>query len=244
MSDLDPISELLKNNHTEKQFIDAVKKAIFGVNQGWPGDVDYMAPLAVAIDCSLYAMQHMSGKPRFPSRIELLTFATTQISLEGLILEFGVRSGSTINHIAHKLADKKVYGFDSFEGLPEAWTANQLKGAFKVDNIPDVNPNVELVVGWFDASLPKFVAAHTSSVSLLHIDCDLYSSTKTVLDTLNDRIVAGTVIVFDEYFNYKEWRLHEFKAFEEFCESNKVKYEYIGLVPRFEQVAVRITQRL
>jgi len=29
-----------------------------------------------------------------------------------------------------------------------------------------------------------------------------YSSTKTVFDTLADRIVPGTVIVFDEFFNY------------------------------------------
>ncbi len=70
------------------------------------------------------------------------------------------------------------------------------------------------------------------------------SSTKTILDTLNDRIVSGTVLVFDEYFNYIQWRQHEFKAFKEFCQMNDVCYEYIGLVPAFEQVAVRITRRL
>src|ERR1035441_6800840 len=113
MSDIDPIAELLNNN----TFIAAVRKVIFGSNRG-PANIDHLAPLAFAIDCSLYAIQHMGGKPRFPNRHELLTFATTQISSEissdGLILEFGVHTGSTINHIADKLTNKKIYGFDSF----------------------------------------------------------------------------------------------------------------------------------
>jgi len=60
-----------------------------------------------------------------------------------------------------------------------------------------------------------------------HIDCDLYSSTKTVFDWLKPRIRAGT-IVFDEYFNYPNWHQHEFKAFKEFVEECHVKYEYLG----------------
>jgi predicted O-methyltransferase YrrM len=246
MPDPDPISEFLKNNQSNQQFIDAVRKVLFGVSKG-PANLDHLAPLAIAIDCSLYAQQHMGGKPRFPTRAELLTFATAQISSElsdGLILEFGVHSGATINHIANRLPNKTIYGFDSFKGLPEDWTALQKKGTFELEKPPIVRPNVELVVGMFDETLPKFVETHAGSASLIHVDCDLYSSTKTVLDVLNDRIVVGTVIVFDEYFNYREWRLHEFKAFREFCEVHKVKYEYIGLVPSYEQVAVRITQRL
>ena len=84
---------------------------------------------------------------------------------------------------------------------------------------------------------------HRGPISLLHVDCDLYSSTKTIFDRLNDWIVPGTIIVFDEYFNYSGWELHEFKAFQEFREANRLSYEYIGLAPTGQQVAVRITQR-
>ncbi len=84
-------------------------------------------------------------------------------------------------------------------------------------------------VGYFDAVLPAFLSKTTGGVSLLHVDCDLYFSTQTVLAQLRDRIVSGTIIVFDEYLNYPQWRQHEFRAFQEFVAQRKLKYEYIGL---------------
>jgi hypothetical protein len=49
--------------------------------------------------------------------------------------------------------------------------------------------------------------------------------------------------VFDEYFNYPGWQQHEVRAFAEYCRANAVTYQYIGLVPHHQQVAVRITGR-
>ena len=46
-------------------------------------------------------------------------------------------------------------------------------------------------------------------IRLLHIDCDLYSSTKDVFDQVYDRLVKGTVIIFDEYWNGPHWREDE-----------------------------------
>jgi predicted O-methyltransferase YrrM len=104
-----------------------------------------------------------------------------------------------------------------------------------------VRDNVELIVGWFDKTLPTFAESHkTESLALLHVDCDLYSSTKTIFALLAGHVVPGTVIVFDEYFNYPGWPLHEYKAFQEFVSLRKIKYEYIGLVPSHQQVAVRV----
>ncbi len=40
---------------------------------------------------------------------------------DGLWLEFGVHAGGTINRIA-KYTTKTIYGFDSFEGLPQDWS--------------------------------------------------------------------------------------------------------------------------
>ena len=71
-----------------------------------------------------------------------------------------------------------------------------------------------MIKGLFDDTLPSFAKTHTQPVSFLHVDCDLYSSTKAIFDILGDQIVEGTVIVFDEYFNYPGWQHHEFKAFQ------------------------------
>jgi hypothetical protein len=138
------------------------------------------------------------------------------------------------------VANNTVFGFDWFHGLPEAWRAGFPQGAF-AGSVPQVRENVELVQGLFEESLPKFLKAHRGEVGLLHVDCDLYSSTKTIFHYLADRIVPGTIIVFDEYFNYTGWRLHEHKAFQEFVAEHHRTYDYLGLVPHHQQVCVRIT---
>jgi hypothetical protein len=95
-------------------------------------------------------------------------------------------------------------------------------------------------VGWFNETLPGFVRTHDQPIALLHVDCDLYSSAATVLSTLKDQIVPGTVIIFDEYMNYPGWQLDEFKAWQEHVRAFGVKYEYIGRVSRHQKVAVRV----
>jgi hypothetical protein len=74
----------------------------------------------------------------------------------------------------------------------------------------------------------------------LHIDSDLYSSAKTIFKNLGHLIKSGTIIVFDEYFNYPGWERNEYKAFSEFIDENKKRYEYLGYVGIHSQVAVKI----
>jgi hypothetical protein len=154
--------------------------------------------------------------------------ASGRARLDGLYLEFGVHSGRTITHLARTNPNRTIHGFDSFDGLPEPWTGYSLaKGAFRRGGPPAVPDNVRLHVGWFADTLPGFVASHDGPVAFLHVDSDLYSSAVTVLDALADRIEPGTVIVFNEYFNYPNWQRHEFKAFQEFCAAHDVRYEYL-----------------
>ena len=81
--------------------------------------------------------------------------------------------------------------------------------------------NVKLVPGWFSDSIPPWKAENFGSISFLHVDCDLYSSTRDVLALLNDRIVPGTVIVFDEMYpwsdlaEYDLWAEGEYRALGE-----------------------------
>lgn len=157
----------------------------------------------------------------------------------GLVLEFGVRHGNTIRQIA-KLANQPVHGFDGFEGLPEAWHT-ETKGSYSTKgNIPVVPKNVRLHVGWFEETLPTFLENHEGPVRFINVDCDIYSSTKTVLDLLASRMVAGSVIVFDEYIGNEHWREDEFKAFQEAVARYGWKYEYLCFSLFTKQVAVRI----
>ena len=202
-------------------------------------DLLTIAKLSAAMDSANYYVEHMSTAKNCASNLELLTHAMKLRKVKGLALEFGVASGKTINHLSTLTRDK-VYGFDAFTGLPEKWRVGFEEGAF-AQSLPEVNANVELVVGLFDETLPKFVSQlEANKIAFLHIDCDLYSSTRTIFQYLASRIVAGTVIVFDEYFNYPGWRQHEFKAFMEFCEDHKMKYRYDSFVSRHQQVCVQI----
>ena len=169
-----------------------------------------------------------------------------------LWLEFGVASGYTINMISKFSKDEIVYGFDSFEGLPEKWRDGFDKGAFSsAGNLPPVKSNVQLIKGWFDATLTKFLEARPEArVSFVHIDCDLYISTKFVLDTLRDRMIPGCVIVFDELVNFDGYKgdKSELKALYEFVFDNDVQFKWIGMngvvdgpyACEFEKVAIII----
>lgn len=174
------------------------------------------------------------------------------IQLEGLWLEFGVYRGRTLSNLA-TLTNQMVYGFDAFEGLPDHWDNDNPKGVYSLaGNVPvgaisgsnDDNPgmysteatrtmkrwphNVRLVPGWFDKTLPAFLELYPEDVAFLHVDSDVYSSCKTVLTLLRDRIKNGTVIIFDEICDYPDFREHEIKAFAEFL--LQTGFNYIPLV--------------
>ena len=60
---------------------------------------------------------------------ETLRYALGEIKGPGIALEFGVASGNTLRTIAAR-GGREVYGFDSFDGLPEAWLNGMPAGAF------------------------------------------------------------------------------------------------------------------
>ena len=101
--------------------------------------------------------------------------------------------------------------------------------------------NVTLIKGFFEETLPRFAAEHRhDKVALLHVDCDLYSATKTIFDQLGDLLQPGCIIIFDEYFNYPDWQDGEYKAFAEYAASEGRSFEYIAYVRTGGQVAVRL----
>ena len=142
------------------------------------------------------------GKKGDKTRKRHLAAALEQARPDGLVVEFGVFQGYTLNVLARRVTPDRVWGFDSFEGLPEDWQVSSdqdlAAGTFAVDRLPEVETNAELVVGWFSDTLPIWMEQHAGPVRLLHVDCDLYSSARYILATLDSRIVHGTVIVFDD----------------------------------------------
>ncbi len=187
-----------------------------------------------------YVEKKMGEVDSSDSATAVLDKVMDRVKKEGLILEFGVYSGQTINRIARRFPTRDVFGFDSFEGLPERWRDNHGVGHFKVNRLPKVQRNVGLIKGWFSDTLGDFLKKHSGPVAFLHVDSDLYSSAKTIFECLEERIGPGTFIVFDEYFNYPGWEKGEFMAFQEFVSKTGLSYRYVAYNRRHEQVGVEI----
>jgi len=188
-----------------------------------------------------FANQCMTMARSYPDKFALLKAAIGQVEVSGLYCEFGVYSGRTINFIA-SLTPCEVHGFDSFEGLPEDWRGGHEKGTFALRSLPEVRSNVRLYKGWFHDTIPGFKNDHAAPIAFLHLDADLYSSTRMVLGMLGDRIVPGTVIQFDEFFNYPGWYEGEYKAFSEFCVLRDAEMRYLGFTRCDEQVALKVVK--
>ena len=81
-------------------------------------------------------------------------------------------------------------------------------------------------------------------VSFVHIDCDLYSSTKHVLNNLLPFMDDTCIVVFDELVNYPGFENGELKALNEFVLENQdtIKYEWIGMNRDGQTVAMRFVR--
>ena len=188
-----------------------------------------------------YIQEHMADAMLFPNRKALFADCVARVPSDGLMLEFGVEKGVSTRQLA-ALTPRTIHGFVSFEGLPEDWSGTEeRRGKFSTaGRAPQVPGNVTLHTGWFEDTLPPFKEHHQGPITFVHMDCDLYASARTVLWGLGDRFVPGTIIIFDEYFNYPNWQQHEFRAFQEFVKAFAVKYRYLGFSIKNGHVAVEL----
>jgi len=220
----------------------AIGKIFLWLNKQTAQDLELQSKILAAQLTARYISCHFTSAVPLIGGSSVLRHGLENVRVSGQILEFGVFRGESVNFIADHISGY-VEGFDSFEGLPEAWRPGFQKGRFALegkDRLPKVRNNVRLHRGLFEETLSAFITPHSKPVAFIHVDCDLYSSTRTVLEKLKHLIVPGTVIVFDEYFNYPSWQLHEHRAFKEFINSGRRKYRYLAYNSRGEQVAVII----
>jgi hypothetical protein len=145
----------------------------------------------------------------------------------------------------HGAQPKLLYLFDSFEGLPEAAAAVDLsspnvqsgrwrEGTFKgltAEELIELCASVydrdklRVVPGWYQESLPQLPAG--TKLAMVHLDCDLYSSTVEVLDHLFTRghVAEGAVLFFDDWnCNRSSPQFGQRRAWRETCEKHRVEY--------------------
>jgi len=223
-----------------KKIIEKIILSLFNVlSKKQSKDIELELQKQALQSTAKFIMENMINVASFNDKWELLKYSLDNSKKNELCLEFGVYKGDTINFIASH-TNSKIYGFDSFNGLPENWRNGFDTGHFKLEKLPKVENNVELIVGLFEKSLPVFLKEFNKKISFIHIDCDLYSSTKTIFDLISNNVQKGTVIVFDEFFNYPGWEFGEALAFFEFIKKNNTKFVYLGYSKNDEQLAIKI----
>ena len=154
--------------------------------------------------------------------------------------EFGVSYGTSTKTLLNYLPELgTLHLFDSFEGLPEDWIdfngRLRKKGTYAVNKIPDFHdPRTKYYIGLFESTIPYFVKKHSDPLAFIHVDCDIYSSTKDIFNNIDSLIIPGTIILFDDYYNYPTYFKHEYKAFMEYIENYNRKFKYLGRTKQYQ----------
>ena len=160
--------------------------------------------------------------------------------VEGDYLEFGVYEGTSLKGAAaywKRISKENIdfYGFDSFSGMRlEKSDAHKTYGSmdfstdFQIVKKRFKNfPNVNLIRGYYQDTLkipPQKRGINKASVIM--IDCDLKSSAKLVFNYIRGIISEGTILILDDYFNYKADSHKGVQgAFHEFIKNNKLSYQ-------------------
>jgi hypothetical protein len=196
-------------------------------------------------ECYNYFKKHLS-KSLLIDQIEDIRIFSIDTALklnpqDGHFFEFGVFDGESSNLFSKRIGERKIYGFDSFEGLRDNWIGHHLpSGTFDLGGkIPNLAKNVVLIKGWVQDTLPIFLKENKIlKINFLHMDLDTYESTKFVLNELKPYIKKNSIILFDQLYNYPGWREGEFKALDEVFKETEYKYLAFGKFSK--QVLVKI----
>jgi O-methyltransferase len=159
-------------------------------------------------------------------------------NVPGDVVECGVWRGGAAFMLADQLKraairDRKVWLFDSFEGLPPAEAVDGASALAYSSNTESpgyfdncrasfeevqakakelgLTAHTELVKGWFSDTLPA-VARRVGPIAILHIDSDWYSSVRACLDHLYEQVSEGGYVVLNDYFTWDGCAIaaHEF----------------------------------
>ena len=194
-----------------------------------------------------YAQQNFASL----SNVYDLTILIERNHVPGSIVECGVWRGgcaAVMGVVSANLGSgRKVWLFDSFEGMPEAGpmdigenaerlATNRMNGRLvpinvnvaQIDGVRRflfeelvLDPEkVVLVKGWFQDTLPE-AKNKLEQIALLRIDGDWYESTKVCLEQLFDTVTAGGYVIIDDYGFFPGCKA----AVDEFIKARELKVE-------------------
>lgn len=182
------------------------------------------------------------GRAELASTREGLWAAVMPRHWQGDYLEFGVSTGESLSWWStHTAPQVRLFGFDTFTGLPEEW-GGQAAGTYSAHGrLPEIDDQrVRYVVGRFDETVDPFLAATTLRHPLVvHLDADLYRSTFDVLTALSPTLRTGDVVIFDELLDVGTAD-HEFRALVEATAQTGLRLDVVGAVRRGRQAAFRV----
>ncbi len=215
---------------------------------GRPSPIDLLIEDSIRDSFETFQEQ-MSNAMLFSKRSGIRNYCVKQavekLGKAGVFAEFGVWRGDGVNLLAKTLGKGcTVWGFDSFEGLEEDWTGHAKggqAGRFTLNGeLPKVAPNVKLVKGWVQDTVPGWLDERPDQlISLAILDLDTYTPTRFMLDALRPRLQVGTILLFDELYGYPGWRHHEWKALQECLPADC--YRYIAFSQ--QSVGIEITKK-
>ncbi len=182
-------------------------------------------------------------KVKYEDRFKLHKFVIdTEIQdCEFDFFEFGVAEGTSFKWWTEQIKNPncRFFGFDVFTGLPEDFGVMKKSHYDTKGSTPLIkDARVTFISGLFQESLPLFLNKydHNDKRKVIHMDADLYSSTLFVLTYLYPYLKENDIIIFDEF----GVPTHEFKAFYEIVSAYKFKYEVLGAINNYLQIAIKL----
>ena len=129
------------------------------------------------------------------------------LAVEGDVWECGVYQGGTAAMMAAILGDKlpakKLYLFDTFEGMPETGAEDlHAKGDFSdtsAESVAQYVGHAGLCVIRKGFIPQSFAGLESARIALAHVDVDIYRSVKDCLEFIWPRLSRGGFIVCDDY---------------------------------------------
>jgi Macrocin-O-methyltransferase (TylF) len=183
-------------------------------------------------------MSQFDDPPRVETKAEMFDAILADVRDQRVLyLEFGVYQGKSVRWWASRLThpESMLHGFDSFQGLPATWTPRMGKGHFDTSGqVPQIaDERVRFFPGWFSDTLPVYEWPESYDRLVVNVDADLYSSTVEVLAFVEERLVPGSFIYFDEFNDAN----HEQRAFAEFVERTGMQFRPVAATIEYGNVA-------
>jgi hypothetical protein len=178
----------------------------------------------------------------------------SQFLNDKLYLEFGTcHGGSMLEYYSlykeNNIQNNTFYGFDSFKGLPvenndplTVWKEGEFSTGGHIN--PGLLNKSDMIImdGWFCDTLNDNTAKmfYDKKAGLIHIDCDIYTSTIEVLEFIvkYNLLTIGTIIVYDDWGAWRQagltedrqYDIAEGRAHREICEKYNLNFELVNKV--------------